>query len=69
MGQSVLRVRCVDDGVRRGHHIAPRGVGDPKLLPVPDVVQSSPEDSSGVMHREGNPPWIIPMNMASETCP
>jgi hypothetical protein len=68
-GQSVLRVRCVDDGVHRGHHIAPSGAGGPELLPVPDVAPSSLEDSSGVVHREGDPLWIIPTKMASESHP
>jgi hypothetical protein len=33
----------------------PRGPGDPKLPPAPDVVLSSPEDFSRGVHREGDP--------------
>jgi hypothetical protein len=65
--QSVLCVWCVDDGVRRGHHIAPLGLGDLELLPVLNVVPSSLENSSTAVHEEGDPPQIIPTNMASES--
>jgi hypothetical protein len=45
----------------------PRWLRDPKLPPVSDVVLSLPDYSLRVVHREGNPLWTIPMNMAPES--
>jgi hypothetical protein len=45
----------------------PQGSGDPDLPSAPEVAWSSSEDSSRVVHREGDPLWTIHMNMAHES--
>jgi hypothetical protein len=65
-GQSVLRIRCVNDGVRRGLHIAPSGDGGSR---APSGAGCADVLTRGLLHEEGDPPWIIPMNMASKSCP
>jgi hypothetical protein len=45
----------------------PQGSGDLDLPSVPEAVWSSLEDSSRVVHREGDPLWTIPMNMVPES--
>jgi hypothetical protein len=47
----------------------PRGPGGPMLPLAPEVVLSSPEDSLRWVHREGDPLWTIPTNMAPESQP
>jgi hypothetical protein len=64
---SVLRGWRGDDGISRGYHIAPLGVGGSRAPPVPEAASSSLKDSPRVVHGEGGPPWTIPTNMVLES--
>jgi hypothetical protein len=47
----------------------PQGPEDPRLPSAPEVVMSSPEDSSRAVRLESDPLWAIPTNMVSESHP